>query len=243
MTNPIDGALAELERAAALRAGRGSLIFHLDLAGTLASAAFAGEGLEGAPVVIVDDDGYAAACVDESLPPRVLASVRFAADGRPVLTREPGVAPPPLDVMAAATRTLAAAFAEPGVPRAFVVVPPGPGEPIEGYTIRLAARSGGVVIGVHWRATLDPFGREVTSREPLARATLELPAVNDCPPPFAEVTHFDATPGEMHHYLSLKHGIVLDVMALRSSTRWRVEGEQVRLLGPLVQSGSRRSTR
>lgn len=233
MTNPIDGALATLEQAAALHAGRGSLIFHLDLAGALAAAAFADAEIEGEPVVTVDADGYGVACVDESLPPRLLATVRFAADGRPVLSCEPGPAQPPLDVIAAARRTLAAAFAEPDTSRAFVIVPPRRGEPIEGYAIRLAAQPGGVVLGVHWHVMLDPFGRQVTAREPLARAALELPAINGCPPPYAEVTHFGAMPGEIHHYLSLKHGIVLDIVALQSSTRWRVEGEHVRLLGPL----------
>lgn len=215
-----------LEEAAAWAAARGALLFHLDLAIELARDALSPTERGGGELVAVADaEGYAVAAVEDGLSPKVRAIVRFD-EGRVLVT--PGGAPAPslLEAMATAKRTVGrAAPIGPGLPAATLVAPPtAPGAPLDAYAFRLAGRPGDLVLGAHWRLRLSPDGRAVTAREPLSRAAATVAATGGRLPGSVALAHPGPCPNEAHHYLSLKHGVALDVLALDSASWWRVEG-------------------
>lgn len=221
-----------LADAAARAAIRGSLLFHLDLAGTLALGA-TGDLPVGGWAVEVGERGYEVLLLDAELD-RELALVTFAADGAPLVAPRKGSPLPAARAAACAGRTLAMAFGSAG--GATVVVPrardAASDASIEGYWLRTDAVPGNVVEGRHWRAVLSVDGRELVSRTALSRGDLVIPGARDVPAEGLVLTDLDgAVPNETHVYLSLKHGIGIEVVAMASGTRWAVSGETIRMAG------------
>ncbi|PAX06968.1 hypothetical protein CKY28_12940 [Sphingomonas lenta] len=222
-----DGARAWriLEAAAGRAAARGAMLFRLDLATELARAALTpGELGEAAPIAMLDGEGYAVACVEDAFPLRVRALVRFR-DGRAAVFPDAAEAPPALEALAHGRRTVErAALVGRGLAQTVLMMPLA--GVLEAYAIRRAEREGDLVLGVHWLVRLSGDGRALMGCEPLSRSAATVPAEGGRLPERIAVSHFGATPNEAHHYLSLKHGVALDVLALESETWWRVEGER-----------------
>lgn len=221
-------ALDVLRKAAHAAAARGSLLFHLDLATELARPLI-GEGL--ALATVLDDDGYGVEGVAEGAPTTVRTSVRFADDGRSILLQTSRPASATVEALAAARRTMEAARLTGAAQEAVIIVPPSGAGEIEAYAIRIADKAQDVVLGVHHRAVLTPNGRRVLKQEALSRTPLVLTGSADVPPASAQVTHFGATPSEMHVYLSLKHSLPLEILAMQSQLRWLVDGESAEIDG------------
>lgn len=217
-----------LATAARFAAARGAMLFRLDAATELARAAMRGGEVGGGHLVAFVDDGeFGVACVEEGLPARLRTLVRF--DGTRALVSVAGEpAPAVLEAMAAARGTVARAeLVPPTLPSTVLVVSPtGPAAELEAYAVRLASGAGDLVLGVHWRARLSGDGRVLRAREPLSRAAITIPASGGRLPERIELAHQGACPTEMHHYLSLKHGVAFDLFALDSEIWWRVEGER-----------------
>jgi len=247
-----DEALARLREAAEAVGARGSLLFHLDLAAALAVEALGAAGVASdLYAALVDEDGYGvlALAEDGGGAPRELALVRFAADGRPVVTTRDGPPVPEHLAQARARRTAArAASVEAGVgtgvgagegagvgtERHAAVAFPRPraalgDDPFEAYLLRLPPLEtpADVVLGVHRHLLLSADGATVIADRPLSRGPLTLPSANGRSPYGIEVTHFGAVPGEIHVWASLRHGVGLRVIALDSMQMWDVEGERI----------------
>ncbi|PZU79334.1 MAG: hypothetical protein DI530_08825 [Sphingomonas sp.] len=230
-----DEARVQLQAAADAAAMRGSLIFHLQLAATLGLEALAEAGVA-VPLhaLLVDAEGYGVLALDDGAVPQERALVRFAPDGRPVVTARQGAATRQDAARARAARTVAAARLVPGRQDVIALPSPrraAPDAPVEVYALALPETVGDVVLGIHWHATVAADGAALLSREPLSRSALVLPARGDTPPFAVEVTHFGAVPSEIHTWASLRHGIALSVVTLDSGMVWSVEGERTLPVG------------
>lgn len=232
---PVDR--ARLEHLALAAAGRGSLLFHCDLAAGLALGHVQRLG-QSAPaidawIVDVGPNGYEAIFLDGGLE---TYAVTFAADGQPIGEPRRGSASPRVAAMAAAWRTARASGLIPAntTHEAIVVPPPrdhAPADPVEAYLIRHGEARDDLVLGRHWHLAIDDGGRAVVDATPLSRTVLVIPGANGRPPEDVTVTHLGETPSEMHFYLSLKHDIAIEVVAVASNTRWQVAGETMRIVG------------
>lgn len=226
----------ELRIAAAWAVTRGSLLFHLDLAGSLARDHVAARGL--APdadgwAVDVGPNGYEV-CFVGGDPLREMIAVTFAADGAPLAERRDGTPGWRVRTLAAAAATAAAATAGPER-RSIIVVPPAaataPGDAIEAYAMRRAGRPGDVAFGMHERLILSGDGTRLLERIALSRTALLLEGSAGRPPADITVTHLlGPVPSEAHVYLSLKHGVPLSVITTDNEEHWVVDGEQISLL-------------
>jgi len=231
-----DQARAQLRAAAEAAAMRGSLLFHLDLATALAADALAAAGVPADfQAGLVDADGYGVLALEDGAYPRELAMVRFAADGRPVVSPRSGAASPADAARARARATAAAAGLVEGR-HAAIAIPQRaaarPSDPIEAYVLALAGPAD-IVLGVHWHLTVSGDGERVLTREPLSRSALVLPGRSGVPAYGIEVTHFGAVPTEVHSWASLKHGVSIRVATLESGQLWDVEGERVTHAGAM----------
>lgn len=229
-----DDALRQLQAAAQFNAVRGSLLFHLDLAAELGRMALREQRFTGfESVVIVDGDGYGVLALDGWAGSTLIATVRFAADGRPVVAAASGSPGRSVVAMARAADALGREFSAPG--HAVIVIPPSDkatsDTPLEAYALKRGGGPGDVVVGQHWIAAFSADGSTMIETVPLSRTDMVLESRPDLPPMDLELTHFGATPTEIHSYLSLRHGIALTVVTLGSSLLWRVEGERVVLVG------------
>jgi hypothetical protein len=232
MTNDADP-LEPLRYAAAEAVTRGSLIFHLELARTLALERLYGDPLiEEADgwAVDVTARGYEVIFLGDQLDLE-LATVTFAADGAPIVEASRGATSQRIRAMAAAAATLAA-LPGPSL-RAVVIVPPTPGSfgsPLDGYLLRLGDTPEEIPLGPHSRFTLSPDGRDVTARTPLAVSDLVLPSRHANDVGDVTVTHLlGDTPSEVHVYLGLRHGITINVITTSNDEHWSVEGESISL--------------
>lgn len=228
--DPLDA----LRHAAAWSVTRGSLMFHLDLAATLAR-----EHLYGDPIVENADGwavdvtarGYEVVFVRDA-PDQELAVVTFTADGSPIV--EAGTGAPSLRVraMSAAARTIA--LSQGMTPTTIIAIPPttgSMGHDLEGYLLRRADAPSDVAIGPHSRFRLSPDGRKILSTEPLARSELILPSRKEGDLEGVTVTHLlGDVPSEVHVYLSLRHGMAIDVITTSNEEHWQVDGESISLL-------------
>jgi hypothetical protein len=229
-----DDPLAPLRLAAARSVTRGSLLFHLDLAATLALDHLYGNPLiENADgwAVDVTTRGYEAVFISDS-PDRELAGVTFAATGAPMVEALRGTPSPRVRALCVAARTIAA-LAGPAT-STIIAVPPTAGsigQELDAYLLRRADTPHDIAIGPHTRFRLSPDGRDIRGREPLARSELILPARNEGDAQGVTVTHLMAdVPSEVHVYLSLRHGIAIDVITTSNEEHWRVDGESISLL-------------
>ena len=228
----VQQAIVQLRAAAEAAAMRGSLLFHLDLAASLATDALAAAGVPADfHAMLVDADGYGVLALEDGAFPRERAMVRFAADGRPVLSERSGAATLAMAALARARRTAAGAGLVPG--RSVAIAIPQrsaarPSDPIEAYVLALppADAASDLVLGIHWRLSLSGDGDTILTREPLSRTALVLPGARGVPAYGIEVTHFGAVPSETHTWLSLKHGVAIRVVAMESMQLWDVEGER-----------------
>ena len=224
-------AWAQLHHAADLAAARGSLLFHLDLATELAQAAFALDGIAAEGLAtLVDEQGYCSIAFDASPARRALAEARF--DGSRAVQILPAFdrLPPRATTLADARATIAAtSFAGAATHAALVVPADDPRAPIEGYAIAIGDGADMVQSSGHWLVTLDGTGRQITGREPLVVTTgpapASVPALRD-----TTLSVAGAVPGEIHAYLSLKHGVPLVLHTLESGVSWRVDGERTDVL-------------
>jgi hypothetical protein len=230
-----DEARVQLQAAADAAAMRGSLLFHLQLAATLGQEALAEAGVA-APLtaLLVDEEGYGVLALEDSAVPQERALVRFAPDGRSIVSERHGAATRQDAARARAARTVAEARLVPG--RQDVIALPQPRRaaldtPVEVYALALPETAGDVVLGIHWHATVTANGATLLTREPLSRSALVLPGRGDVPPFAVEVTHFNAVPSEIHTWASLRHGIALSVVTLDSGMVWSVDGERTLPVG------------
>jgi hypothetical protein len=233
MTDEADP-LDALRHAAAWAVTRGSLMFHLDLAATIAR-----EHLDGNAMIAdcdgwavdVTSRGYEAVFVRDS-PDSELAVVTFAADGSPIVEAGRGAPSSRIRALATASRSIAAMGSK--LPSTVIAIPPtagSVGNEIEGYLLRRADTSAAIAIGPHNRFRLSPDGRTIRASEPLARAELILPARNQGDIGDVTITHLLAdVPSEAHVYLSLRHGMALSVITTSNDEHWRVDGESISLL-------------
>lgn len=141
--------------------------------------------------------------------------------------------------MGAAFRAVRASGLIPAnVPHEAIVVPPPPDslstDAIEVYLVRGGEAKGDVVLGRHWHLRLDDGGRAIAAATALSGTILTIPGANDRAPKDVLVTHLGETPSEMHTYLSLKHGIPIEVVAMETNTRWHAAAETIRLLGSVI---------
>lgn len=232
-----DEALRQLRLAAESRAVRGSLLFHLDLATEIGRTACRDCGFATQETAtIVDAEGYALMALDGSPANALVAIVRFAPDGRPIVTPAKGAPPRAVGAMARAGRALALEFPAPD--HQIMVIPPsdraGLDDPLEAYAMKRSIHSGDVVIGQHWHARLSSDGACVLDKVPLCQTDMILESRPEMPPMAVDITHFGAVPTEMHHYISLRHGMALTVVTLESQLLWHVDGERVALIGSSV---------
>lgn len=225
----IEEAWAKLHRAADLASGRGSLLFHLDLATVLARAAFALRGIAFDQLAtLVDEQGYRVLALDAAPSRRALAEARFDDRGEVQIVAADSQ-PPRASVLADARATLAAARFEGAETHAILVVPADdPRAAIEGYAIAVGEDPAIVKPESHWHVTLDPDGRRIVRRAPLLVTERDAPAAIQALRD-ATLTVADAVPGEIHTYLSLKHGVPLTVRTRESGALWRVDGEHTNL--------------
>lgn len=220
-----------LRDAAAWAVARGSLLFHLDLAGALARD-FVAEHLPELEfdswAVDIGPYGYEVVFLADGTD-REFLGVTFSADGSPIAETRRGAPSPRLRALAESARTLSAL----PLPewRAIVVAPPSnasePDTPIDGYVLRLADLPGDIAFGTHEVCRLSADGRYVLSREALSRSTLVVPGeTRDL-----AVTHLlgDA-PSEVHVWLSLKHGMPISVLTTSNQEHWVVDGESISLV-------------
>lgn len=238
MTIPDPGPVdrARLERLALAAAGRGSLLFHCDLAAALALA-HVERGGRSAPafdawIVDVGPNGYETLFLDGR---SEAYAVTFAANGQSIGEPRRGSASPRVTAMAAAWRTARASGLIPAnTPNEVIVVPPprdyAPTDPIEAYLICSSEQPGDLVLGRHWRLSIDDGGRAIAEATPLSRTVLVIPGANGRPPEDVIVTHAGEAPSEFHVYLTLKHCVEIEVVAVGSDTRWQISGETVRMI-------------
>jgi hypothetical protein len=225
---PIDpAALVEGARRSALR---GMLLHEVTLALDLSQGVLTDDERAGA-TLIADLD--AAGLVVHAVAGAVRVSVRL--DGGSALASPGGAAGARIEALATAQLSVArAAPAGRGVPQRAVVLPPPEGAVmLEAYALREAPRAGDLVLGVHWYLQLSADGRRILAREPLSRAAITVPALDGRLPGTISIVHGGAHPDEIHHWLSLSRGVRLEVLALASATRWRVEGDASVLDGAL----------
>ena len=198
----------DLIDAAAWAVVRGSLLFHLDLAQTLAEQALPAGAEPGGWAVDVGVAGYEVTFLADDLAHEVFA-VAFAADGSPMGELRRGRAAPRATTLAAARRAVLARVA-PASGWSAVALPPAadaaPGALVEAYLLRRGARPGDLPLEGHERVALSPDGRRVIDAAPVVAVRV---------------------PSEAHVYLSLKHGLALTVATPASGSRWRVEGERI----------------
>lgn len=235
---------ARLEGLAFTAAGRGSLLFHLDLAAVLALGHVQRLGPRApafdAWVVDVGPNGYEAIFLDA----RAEAfAVTFAADSQTIGEARHGAATPRVATMAAAFRTARASGLIPAnTPHEAIVVPPprdhAPADATEAYLVRGGEAKGDLVFGRHWHLLVDNGGRAVAAATPLSRSVLTIPGANGRAPEDIVVTHLGETPSEIHTYLSLKHGVPIEVVATGTNTRWQVAGETTTFLGTSAPGGA-----
>jgi hypothetical protein len=229
-SDPLDA----LRHAAAWAVTRGSLMFHLDLAATIAR-----EHLDGNPL-IADADGWAVDVTNRGyevvfvsdVPDREVAVVTFSAEGAPIVEPGRGAPSPRVRALATAARTLATTVIRDT--STIIAIPPTAGSignDVEGYLLRRGDTPDAVAIGPHTRCRLSPDGRTIRGSEPLARSELILPARNEGDVGDVTVTHLlDDVPSEAHVYLSLRHGIAMSVITTSNEEHWRVDGESISLL-------------
>ncbi len=233
MTNDPDP-LDVLRHSAAWAVTRGSLMFHLDLAAMLAR-----EHLDGNPLIKQADGwavdvtvrGYEVVFITE-VPARELAVVTFAADGSPIVETSDGTPSPRVHALARAARTMAMLAGL--TPRTVIAIPPtagSVGSQLDGYVLRRANVGDNIAVGPHSRFRLSADGRDILVTEPLARSELILPSRHEGDLQGITVTHlFGDVPSEVHVYLSLRHGVPIDVITTSNDEHWRVDGESISLL-------------
>ena len=216
----IDEAMGDLRDAAALAIGRGSLMFHLDLATEAAHAALMAQGVAtDALAATADASGYRVFAVDLGASPRVLASVGFDADGRAVVDTRAQAVDPLVEAVARGRLAIA------GRGVAAIVIPSRKATTLEGYAVAVDPSPGEPILEGHRRLTLTRDGRRVTGTQPLSAGTQAGRADGA-----ALLATPDATPNELHTYLSLKHDAPLLVDTAASGLRWRVDGERATLV-------------
>lgn len=220
-----------LRDAAAWAVARGSLLFHLDLAGALARD-FVVDHLPELEfdswAVDIGPYGYEVVFLADGTD-REFLGVTFAADGSPIAETRRGAPSPRLRALAEGARTLAAL----PVPerRAILVAPPSdtsePDVPIEGYVLQLADLPGEIALGTHELCRLSADGRYMLSREALSQPTFIMRGDTQD----VAVTHLlgDA-PSEVHVWLSLKHGVPISVLTTSNQEQWVVDGESISLV-------------
>ncbi len=217
-----------LRAHAAEAVARGSLIFHLDLAAALAPQAVAATQLaHERPVLAVDlgPHGYQVDVLSADLA-RDLARVTFAADGSAMLEPSHGAPTARARRIGEATYTLRRLD-----PNARAVILPPHEDLIEAYLIAESEREGDIVVGVHHRLRLTADGRTVLAQTALSRSPLTIPGTNGKPAFDIVLTHvLGETPSELHVYLSLKHGVPLDIITAANEEHWQVDGERISLL-------------
>ena len=234
----IDGDEARLRELAAWSVARGSLLFHLDLATALARESVAAAmpaSVE--PAVCVADvgpQGYTVAVLSRDLR-RQVGQVTFANDGRPMFARlDADVAVETRAMATAAAAVRAAGIGDPAATVEAIALPRAAGTPASAsrdvYLIARGDSPDDVVIGVHHRVEVSADGRTIAAVSPLSRAPLAIKGTTNHPPADVTVTHMlgDA-PGEMHVYLSLRHGIPIDVITVGNEEHWQVNGEAISL--------------
>lgn len=218
----VEEALRRLCGAAALAVGRGSLIFHLDLATEAGRTALAARGVPtDALATLVDEDGYWVLALGAGATSRVLGQASFDECGDIVVNVAERPVPPAAEALARARRTVDEARLGAASRRVVpVILPPADLHvPLEAYALAVDPSPGAPVIDGHWRLALTPDGRRITGRTPMSAGTLVGPAFT-----FADL---GAVPSELHTYLSLKHDAPLLVDTRESGLRWRVDGERV----------------
>lgn len=226
----------DLARRAGFAAARGSLLFHLFLAEAVAGDALAGHAAAGPDAgwaIDVGPDGYEVAALSCD-PARVWARVTYAADGAALVEDGGRGRPSARQLALAAARSATAGFAaqREGRHAALVAPPPRaalPSAPLDAYAVRLGETGAVFVAGPHWRLWIGGEGRvsdavEATDAQSVAGRGAQGGLIL--------LTHArEPTPSELHVFLSLNHGVVLEVATPSSDALWRVDGERIERLG------------
>lgn len=223
---------SEAEQASIL----GRRLFDADLAAALAVRQTPSIGAAGL-VVTQGHDGHEVLFVDDGDPPRALWSATFAADGSVIgsaVARDQGRLSP-----AAAARARARALLLDSVDtaRTTLILPAVQADTapdaIDAFLIA-EGEPGEVVLGVHRRATVSADGGRLLSLIPLSRSPLAMPGDHGIAARDIVATDLDGTtPGAVHVYLSLRHGVPLELLTIRSGLHWRVDGERLTVIGDL----------
>ena len=232
--------LARLDGQARARAVRGSLLFHLALAESLAGDALAARlapETTGGWALDVTPDGYEVTAIGLGALPEVRARVTFAADGSPLVETTGGGAASPRQVALARAREAGAAYAA-GLGGRWLSLPVPPprdtpvGAGLETCLAPLADRPEDQAAAPHRRLAVSTDTGEVRELDPVGRPDRIAPGAEGRGPGELVLMHDGETPGEAHVMLSLRFGIALEVRTTRPRLRWRVDGEAVGRLAP-----------
>lgn len=219
----------------------GRRLFDADLAAALAVRQTPAVGAAGL-VVTHGHDGHEVLFVDDADPPCALWSATFAADGSVIgstVARDQGRLSPAAAARARARALLLDSVGATGmtliIPAVHADTAP---DSIDAFLIAERA-PGEVVLGVHRRATVSPDGARLLSLVPLSRSPQNgslLTVSGDHGVAARDIVATDldgTTPGAVHVYLSLRHGVPLELLTIRSGLHWRVDGERLTVIGDL----------